>query len=547
MSSELNLTGSALIGIQGIKGPEINITQLLGKSFQYNDLVEQLETLEKLFSRTPEDEMAERLEISKKINVQKDLIEQFKKDVLQLAQAFQNIEIDTDNVETNTDRLQRAKAYFEEGEFGEARAVLETELEQMQDEQTRLLKEKERYEKNILPKLSNNSEEFYILALSTQSDYANPHRFADTCRYFELSIASEATKDNLFDYAYFLNEHTQFPKAINYYNQYLNKFANELSPEEKAATLNNLAVLHQNQNEYEKASKEYTETLEIYRNLTKDNPQAYLPDVARTLNNLAVLHWNQNEYEKASEEYTEALAIRRNLAKDNPQAYLPDVAKTLNNLAVLHWNQNEYEKASKEYEEALEIRRNLAKDNPQAYLSDVAMTLNNLAILHWNQNEYEKASKEYTEALKIYRNLAKDNPRAYLPDVAMTLNNLAILHWNQNEYEKASKEYTEALKIYRNLYEQMPNAYAPYLANTLINLAVLYQESLPEREKSFAYIAEAVILLRPIVETVPFTQEYMRKALLILRDWSLSDEEIERLIEEKMKEMEENKRVDERN
>jgi hypothetical protein len=86
----------------------------------------------------------------------------------------------------------------------------------------------------------------------------------------------------------------------------------------------------------------------------------------------------------------------------------------------------------------------------------------------------------------------------------------------------------------------MPNVYAPYLANTLKNLAVFYQKSLPQREKSLEYVTEAVILLRPIVEAVPFTQKYMQNALNILRKWDLSDEEIERLIEEKMKETGEN-------
>jgi tetratricopeptide (TPR) repeat protein len=320
------------INIQGNEDTQVEVRIVLDKSVQYKDLLDQLKTQEKLFALIPETEIEDRLAISKKVNDLKDLIEQFKHDVLQLAQGFQNVEI-------NTDRLKRAKAYFDKGEFGEARAVFETELEEMQDNQTRLLEEKKRFETETLPKLKHNSEEFYILALSTRSDYTNPNRFADTCRYFELSIESEATKDNLFRYAYFLREHNQFPKAVNYYNQYLNKFANELSLKEKATTLNNLAILHENQNEYEKALKEYEEALEIRRNLAKDNPQTYLPNVATTLNNLAILHWYQKEYEKASKEFKEALKIRRNLAKDNPQTYLFDVAKTLNNLAILHINQ----------------------------------------------------------------------------------------------------------------------------------------------------------------------------------------------------------------
>ncbi|HEX8735280.1 MAG TPA: tetratricopeptide repeat protein [Pyrinomonadaceae bacterium] len=539
MSNEITLTGFGGIALQDI-GPKIQITQILGRSYEYNEMLDQLKTLEEFFALTPEDNTEKRLQLSAKINALKDRIEQFKKDVLQLAQAFQNIEIETNNVEINTSRLQRAKAYFEKGEFGQARAVFEMELEEMQDNQKRLLKEREKFEKETLPKLKHNSEEFYILALSTQSDYTNPNRFADTCRYFELSIESEATRENLFKYAFFLQEHNQFPKADNYYNLYLNQFADELSSEEKARTLHNLANLHRNQNEYEKASKEYKEALKIYRSLANDNSPVRLSDVATTLHNLAILHRNQNEPEKALKECEEALKIYRKLAEDNPQTYLYYVGRTLNNLAASHYKQKEYEKASKELEEALTIRRNLAKANPQVHLFYVAATLNNLAGVHWHQKKYKKALKEFEEALEIRRNLAKDNPQTYLPEVAMALNNLAVVRQNQKEYEKASKELGEALQIYRNLYEQMPNVYTPHLANTLINLSLFHQESLQEREKSLEYVTEAIMLLQPIIEAVPFTREYMQDALTVLRNWNLSDEEIERLIKEKMEEMREN-------
>jgi tetratricopeptide (TPR) repeat protein len=534
MTNEIKINGNDNTVFQDVHDSTISVTKILAKSYEYNDLLDKLKIKQELFDLQPEKSTERRLQLSAEINEQKDKIEQFKKDVLALAETFNKIEI-------NTDRLIRAKKFFDKGEFGEARAVLETELEQMQDEQAHLLREKEHFEKDVLPALTNNSEEFFLLAMSIRTDYNNPNRFEDTCKYFEASIKSKETEDNLFGYAYFLNEHNQFSKAVDYYNQYLNKFANKISLQKKAMTLNNLANLHRNQNEYEKASDEYEKVLKIYRNLAKDNPQTYLFHVAVTLNNLAILHTNQNEYEKASNECEEALEIRRNLAKSNPQAYLPDVAMTLNNLAILHDYQNEYKKASDEYKEVLEIYRNLAKDNPQAYLFYVTRTLNNLAILHVNQNEYEKASSEYEEALKMRRDLAKGNPQAYLFHVATTLNNLAILHANQNEYEKASNEYEEALKIYRNLYEQIPKAYAPGLANTLINLSAFYQDSLNEREKSLEYVIEAVILLRPIVEAVPFTQRYIQSAVLVLHDWGLNDEEIERLIEKKMKETGKNK------
>ena len=60
-----------------------------------------------------------------------------------LAEEFNRIEI-------NTDRLRRAKAHFEQGEIAAARAVFDSEREQMQDENNRLVREKDRYEKDVL-------------------------------------------------------------------------------------------------------------------------------------------------------------------------------------------------------------------------------------------------------------------------------------------------------------------------------------------------------------------------------------------------------------
>jgi tetratricopeptide (TPR) repeat protein len=205
-------------------------------------------------------------------------------------------------------------------------------------------------------------------------------------------------------------------------------------------------------------------------------------------------------------------------------------ATFLNNLAVLHKAQNKYEEALAEYEEALKIRRQLAEVNPNTYLPDVAMTLNNLAVLHSDQNKYEEALAEYEEALKIRRQLAEVNPNTYLPDVAMTLNNLAILHSDQNKYEEALAEYEEALKIRRQLAEVNPNTYLPDVATTAINLSIFYLQAVSNREKSVGYAVEAVKILLPIFENVPFTQSYMQTAMAVLKAWNLSEEEIQQLI-----------------
>ncbi len=128
-------------------------------------------------------------------------------------------------------------------------------------------------------------------------------------------------------------------------------------------------------NYFKLSTSKYEEALKIYRELAKENPRTYLPYVATTLNNLANLHSDKNEFPQALEKYEEALKIYRELAKENPRTYLPDVAMTLNNLAVLHSAKNEFPQALEKYEEALKIYRELAKENPNSYEIEYAKSL----------------------------------------------------------------------------------------------------------------------------------------------------------------------------
>ena len=118
------------------------------------------------------------------------------------------------------------------------------------------------------------------------------------------------------------------------------------------------------------------------------------------------------------------------------------------------------------------------------------------------------------------------NPSAYLPDVATTLNNLANLHSNKNELAEAEAEYAEALEIRRKLAAVNPSAYLPNVATTLINVAIYHLQSAPDREHSIKCAMEAVMILLPIVEAVPYTQKHLQTALSVLQSWGLSEEDI---------------------
>jgi tetratricopeptide (TPR) repeat protein len=63
-------------------------------------------------------------------------------------------------------------------------------------------------------------------------------------------------------------------------------------------------------------------------------------ELAQTLNNLGVLHNEQNRMEESGKEFDEALKLRRDLTQKNPEVYLPDLAQTLNNLGLFNLKQD---------------------------------------------------------------------------------------------------------------------------------------------------------------------------------------------------------------
>ena len=236
----------------------------------------------------------------------------------------------------------------------------------------------------------------------------------------------------------------------------------------------------------------------------------------------AYFYQSLNEFKQAEKLYRRALALAENAEQR---------ATTLNNLAVLQKNTNEFEAAERGYLEALGIYRELAETNPQAFLPNVAMTLNNLAALQKDTNEFEAAERGFREALGIYRELAETNPQAFLPYVATTLNNLANLQSNNNEFEAAERGYREALQIRRELAETNPQAFLPNVAMTLINLGIFYLQSAPDRGKSLDCLSEALRIILPLIEKLPYTQKYAATALQVVRAWDIDPEEFLRQLE----------------
>ena len=317
--------------------------------------------------------------------------------------------------------------------------------------------------------------------------------FGEARKFYDRLIKLAPTIGHHFNYARLLQSLNDFDKARRHYEEALQvlRELSEQNPEaynpNVAMILNNLGILLRSTNELKQAQAHLEEAVQIYRGLLGHNLEEYKTALATILNNMGNLLRKTNELKQAQIYYEEALQIYRELSQQNPEDHKPGVAMTLNNLGILLKNANEFKKAQTFYKEALQIYRELSSQNPEAYKPHVATTLNNLGSLLLDANEHNQAQACYEEALLICRELSEQNPEAYKPRVAMTLNNLSVLLSDINELQQARAYYEEALQIHRELAEDNPEVYKPDVAMTLNNLVLFYLDLKDEEDAETAY------------------------------------------------------------
>ncbi|MCI5227716.1 MAG: tetratricopeptide repeat protein [Candidatus Electrothrix sp. AX2] len=281
------------------------IKQYLLGSVDYKELVQEIKDAQELLAGIAPDKTALRLKQSAKVEELKQRLEDFKENVFRLHEIFTRIPIDNE-------RLRKAKAHFDRGEFREADAVLKAE--EIQEDVKRLKLEEQAAEGRLAAVRKGLEDRANEYLLKAKLSLINPvaegeDRFTRTEQWFEQALATARTAEALYEYAYFLSKHNIFSRAEPLYKEVLAQYRSEADPEAVVTTLNNLAVLHSKTGEYGPALQEYEEALKLYRRLAADQPEAFLPDVAGALNNLANLYKDTSEYGPALKEYKESLKM----------------------------------------------------------------------------------------------------------------------------------------------------------------------------------------------------------------------------------------------
>jgi len=140
--------------------------------------------------------------------------------------------------------------------------------------------------------------------------------------------------------------------------------------------------------------RQYARALESFSAALKE-AESFGPNdsrLATSLNNLALVYDEQGKYAEAEPLYKRALAILEKAFGPNHSS----VATSLNNLAALYCSQGKYAEAEPLYKRSLQIREGLDPNGP-----DVAQSLANYAVLLRKTKRVEQAKQMELRAKRI--------------------------------------------------------------------------------------------------------------------------------------------------
>ena len=256
-----------------------------------------------------------------------------------------------------------------------------------------------------------------------------------------------------------------------------------------------LGVSHKATWHCENAEEAYSKAAEIFIRLAGQDPETYLPDLARCYKDLGYFYRANRCYEKAAEAYSKALKIFDGLAEQSSEVYESGLAWCCSDLAALYCEMQCYEKAEEAYCRAAEIYTRLASQNPEKYEAPLAIDYSNLGALYKKVQRFEEAEEAYSKAVEIYIRLTERKPDVFIGDLQLYCRIFDELCRKTHHYEKAEEAYVKTMELFARLAEQDPEEYQTRLADTMWNLFELY-----EAQKDMQKLRDVCIKAQPLFD-----------------------------------------------
>lgn len=220
-----------------------------------------------------------------------------------------------------------------------------------------------------------------------------------------------------------------------------------------ATNYHNMALLYEENKEYQQAEQYYLKSLGIHQNIYGEKSLKK----AIVCNNLANLYMIQREYKKAEKLYLKSLYTTEELLGWKH----PSTAISYNNLAELYQTIGLYQKAYGLYQKDLNINLELLGEKHP----DTAESYHNLAGFYWIRKKEKKAEKYYLKSSKIKEETLG---KKHLSTIK-TLNNLAVFYSSIQKFKEAYQIMQEVEHSYKQL---LPESH-PRLIESQKNLVII--------------------------------------------------------------------------
>jgi tetratricopeptide (TPR) repeat protein len=243
------------------------------------------------------------------------------------------------------------------------------------------------------------------------------------------------------------------------------------------------------------------ESVDIYGQLAKAEPPAYLEHLAVALHTLGDRLADSGNLSAGIEAAREGSLILMNLA-DADIRRLPLLAGSLHNLVHHYGRLGDRQSALELALQAADIYRNLEAEVGGPFTSPLGQALNTLSVAMAEAGDRQGALAVASEAVEIYRRLADASPATYLPPLANSLNNLGLWFMGLGEHGRARPALHEAIEIYDGIAEREPAAYLPTLAQVLNNLGASLVTA-GKYENALDPIQRAVYIRRRLADVDP--------------------------------------------
>lgn len=231
----------------------------------------------------------------------------------------------------------------------------------------------------------------------------------------------------------------------------------------KVATLNKLAVAHQNFNASQ--GLQYGQ-----KALTLAKKIQWNDGIAESYNAIGMNYFSEGNFSETKDYYLKALQVTNNKKINN---------LTLKSLGVYYSSQGDYSKGLDYCFQALKLSEELKDEE------NIAKVLSNIGVNYFNLNDVKKAIEYYEKALKL--NTKMDAKLS----MSKNLRNIGNAYLYLKENDKAIDYFNRALKIDRQLGNKVG------IAVNLASSSAIYFE-LKDYEKAIEYGTKSLALAKEI-------------------------------------------------